>query len=76
MPKKFDGSHRGFGFVELVTRQEAANAYKALANTHLYGRHLVLQWAKAVRQLRYFLFSLSVYMSCDAETRERLTIQL
>lgn len=47
MPKKFDGSHRGFGFVELVTRQEAANAFRALADTHLYGRHLVMEWAKA-----------------------------
>jgi multiple RNA-binding domain-containing protein 1 len=47
MPKKFDGTHRGFGFVELVTKQEALNAYKALADTHLYGRHLVMQWANA-----------------------------
>jgi hypothetical protein len=26
LPKKFDGSHRGFAFVEFVTRQEARNA--------------------------------------------------
>jgi multiple RNA-binding domain-containing protein 1 len=49
MPKKFDGTHRGFGFVELVTKQEALNAYKALADTHLYGRHLVMQWAEIER---------------------------
>jgi RNA recognition motif-containing protein len=26
LPKKFDGSHRGFAFVEFVTKQEAKNA--------------------------------------------------
>jgi multiple RNA-binding domain-containing protein 1 len=45
MPKKFDGSHRGFAFVDFATPQEALNAYRALASTHLYGRHLVLEWA-------------------------------
>eukprot|EP00850_Spirogloea_muscicola_P022791 SM000312S11984 [mRNA] locus=s312:51924:57373:+ [translate_table: standard] len=46
LPKKFDGSHRGFAFVEFVTRQEAQNAFDALQNSHLYGRHLVLERAK------------------------------
>ncbi|XP_054798328.1 uncharacterized protein LOC129303204 isoform X2 [Prosopis cineraria] len=45
LPMKF-GSHRGFAFVEYVTQQEAQNALKALASTHLYGRHLVLERAK------------------------------
>jgi multiple RNA-binding domain-containing protein 1 len=45
LPKKFDGSHRGFAFVEFLTSKEATNAYTALAQTHLYGRHLVLEWA-------------------------------
>lgn len=40
LPKKL-GNHRGFAFVEFVTKQEAQNALKALSNTHLYGRHLV-----------------------------------
>lgn len=35
------GKHRGFAFVEYVTKQEARNALEALSNTHLYGRHLV-----------------------------------
>jgi multiple RNA-binding domain-containing protein 1 len=39
-------NHRGFGFVEFLTAQEARNALKALSATHLYGRHLVLQYAK------------------------------
>lgn len=45
LPKKFDGSHRGFAFVEFLTSQESQNAMKALSSTHLYGRHLVLEWA-------------------------------
>jgi multiple RNA-binding domain-containing protein 1 len=39
-------NHRGFGFVEFLSRQEAANALQSLSNTHLYGRHLVLQYAQ------------------------------
>ncbi|KAK9224776.1 hypothetical protein WN943_009814 [Citrus x changshan-huyou] len=37
---------RDFAFVEYVTKQEAQNALEALSNTHLYGRHLVLERAK------------------------------
>lgn len=40
LPMRF-GNHRGFAFVEFVTKQEAKNAIEALSNTHLYGRHLV-----------------------------------
>ena len=46
LPKKFDGSHRGFAFLEFVSGKEAASAMKALSRTHLYGRHLVLEWAE------------------------------
>eukprot|EP00644_Phytophthora_capsici_P001052 jgi/Phyca11/9966/fgenesh1_pm.PHYCAscaffold_43_\ len=42
----FDGRHRGFAFVEFLTEQEARNAFSALASSHLYGRHLVLEWAE------------------------------
>ena len=45
LPKKFDGSHRGFAFVEFLTSKEAVAAMNALSRTHLYGRHLVLEWA-------------------------------
>lgn len=47
MPKKFNGQHRGFAFIEFLTNAEAASAMEALASTHLYGRHLVLEWATA-----------------------------
>lgn len=46
MPKKFDGKHRGFAFVEFLTEQEAQSAFSALSSSHLYGRHLVLEWAE------------------------------
>ena len=43
LPRKFDGSHRGFAFVEFTTRQEAAQAARSLASAHLYGRHVVIE---------------------------------
>ncbi len=65
LPKKFDGSHRGFAFVDFLAHQDAQigghalrracaglrltpppAAFKSLGNTHLYGRRLVLEWAK------------------------------
>ena len=47
LPKKFDGSHRGFCFVEYTSHKEAGAAMQALSRTHLYGRHLVIEWAAA-----------------------------
>ncbi|EGR30188.1 rbd protein, putative [Ichthyophthirius multifiliis] len=46
LPKKMNGQHRGFAFVEFTTTQEAKNAFTALENTHFYGRKLVIEWAK------------------------------
>lgn len=46
LPKKFDGSHRGFAFVEYLSHKEAAAALKSLSRTHLYGRHLVIEFAE------------------------------
>ncbi|KAJ3287678.1 putative RNA-binding protein 19 [Rhizoclosmatium sp. JEL0117] len=46
LPTKFDGSHRGFGFVDFLTKQEAKAAFSTLGSTHLYGRHLVMEWAE------------------------------
>lgn len=46
IPKKFDGSHRGFGFAEFTSHAEAKHLKETLAATHLYGRHLVIEWAK------------------------------
>jgi len=46
LPKKMSGLHRGFGFVEFVSVEEARNAFETLSNTHLYGRRLNIEWAK------------------------------
>ncbi|KAL6499990.1 hypothetical protein OROGR_027900 [Orobanche gracilis] len=50
LPKKFR-SRGGFAFIEYVTQQEAQNALTALSNTHLYGRHLVIERAKVGESL-------------------------
>ena len=44
MPKKFDGSHRGFAFVDFASAKEAEVVMAKMSKTHLYGRHLVLNW--------------------------------
>ena len=46
VPKKFDGTHRGFAFAEFVTKQEAKSALEGVAGVHLYGRRLVMEYAK------------------------------
>jgi multiple RNA-binding domain-containing protein 1 len=45
VPKKLDGSHRGFAFIEFISHEESKKAFKALLNTHFYGRKLVIEWA-------------------------------
>ncbi|RXM36281.1 putative RNA-binding protein 19 [Acipenser ruthenus] len=48
LPKKMSGTgtHRGFGFIDFLTKQDAKKAFTALCHsTHLYGRRLVLEWA-------------------------------
>lgn len=47
VPRKFDKSLRGFAFVEYTTVKDAENALNTLQGTHYYGRHLVLEYAKA-----------------------------
>ncbi len=47
LPKKIDGTHRGFGFVDFVSITDAERAFDALSHsTHLFGRRLVLEWAE------------------------------
>ncbi|XP_017030590.1 probable RNA-binding protein 19 [Drosophila kikkawai] len=61
IPKKAtagEEAHRGFGFVDYMSKAEAKRAFEALsASTHLYGRRLVLEWSanddsQDVEQLR------------------------
>ena len=46
LPKKMNGQHRGFGFVEFDSVEEAALAKQALSSAHLYGRKLVIEYEK------------------------------
>jgi multiple RNA-binding domain-containing protein 1 len=48
LPKKAGvDQHRGFGFIDFVTKSDAKSAFEALHHsTHLYGRRLVLEWAE------------------------------
>ena len=46
VPKRYDGRARGFAFVEYERASDAATARRALGAAHLYGRHLVIDWAE------------------------------
>ncbi|XP_023300738.2 probable RNA-binding protein 19 [Lucilia cuprina] len=54
LPKKMtpgEDCHRGFGFVDFVTKSDAKKAYDALSqSTHLYGRRIVLEWASTAEE--------------------------
>lgn len=47
LPKKVNSTnHRGFGFVEFVSKEQAGAAFKSLRHSHLYGRKIIIEWAK------------------------------
>jgi RNA recognition motif-containing protein len=46
LPMKFDGTHRGFCFIELESEGDSDILVEKLWHTHLYGRHLVIEPAK------------------------------
>ncbi|VDO39981.1 unnamed protein product [Haemonchus placei] len=58
IPRKLGSGdqHRGFGFIDFISIGEAKRAFEALVHsTHVYGRRLVLEWAKSddtVEELR------------------------
>ncbi|RLN80671.1 hypothetical protein BBJ28_00015749 [Nothophytophthora sp. Chile5] len=77
MPKKFDGKHRGFAFVEFLTEQEARNAFSALASSHLYGRHLVLEWAEDADDIETLRAKATRDLSAiqESDRRKRMKLQ-
>lgn len=46
VPMKADHTTRGFAFADFVTAREAESALRALRDTHLLGRRLVLDYAE------------------------------
>mmetsp|Transcript_5718 Transcript_5718/g.10251 ORF Transcript_5718/g.10251 Transcript_5718/m.10251 type:complete len:838 (+) Transcript_5718:74-2587(+) len=51
VPRKMDGSHRGYAFIEFFSEQEATAALQSLSAAHLYGRHLVMEFAENESEL-------------------------
>ena len=49
VPKRYDGRARGFAFVDYERASDASSARRALGAAHLYGRHLVIDWAENER---------------------------
>lgn len=73
MPSKFDGSHRGFAFVDLLSEQEAKNAFSALSgSTHLYGRRLVIEWAKEEETIDNLREKTNKYFDPNAAKRRKV----
>ncbi|XP_011187841.2 probable RNA-binding protein 19 [Zeugodacus cucurbitae] len=81
LPKKMTpgaDSHRGFGFVDFITKSDAKKAFEALSqSTHLYGRRLVLEWASVndddVEEIRKRTAT-DFYASTDNAKRSRKAI--
>ena len=75
------GRHRGFAFVEFMTRADAEAALLALRHTHLYGRHLVLQWAEddtesIEKRLRLSLQNQATSFAMDRRNLSKLSEQV
>mmetsp|Transcript_4311 Transcript_4311/g.15847 ORF Transcript_4311/g.15847 Transcript_4311/m.15847 type:complete len:600 (-) Transcript_4311:31-1830(-) len=51
LPKRFDGRHRGFAFVCFAAARDAKRALESLTAAHLYGRHLVVEYAAEDKKL-------------------------
>ncbi|ETB61642.1 hypothetical protein YYC_01497 [Plasmodium yoelii 17X] len=45
IPKNAYNRSRGYGFVEFMSKNECLAAINALQHTHLYGRHLIIDFA-------------------------------
>lgn len=68
LPKKMGSTneHRGFCFVEYVTKEDAKRAFDNLGrSTHLYGRRLVLEWAEVEENVSDIRQKTSRYFNSD-----------
>eukprot|EP00835_Amoeboradix_gromovi_P000671 NODE_25_length_35605_cov_0.353461.p3 type:complete len:729 gc:universal NODE_25_length_35605_cov_0.353461:5932-3746(-) len=45
LPKKYDGGHRGFCFVECQSIGDAKQLIQKMNGVHFYGRHLIMQFS-------------------------------
>lgn len=77
LPKKAAGSgnHRGFGFVDFLTKQDAKKAFSALCHsTHLYGRRLVLEWADAEETVETLRRKTAEHFHVDAKKQRKAKV--
>ncbi|VDP09764.1 unnamed protein product [Soboliphyme baturini] len=73
LPRKTQSSeHRGFGFIDFVSKDDAQAAFNALCHsTHLYGRRLVLEWASVESDLDELRKRTAVYFTDAAMTAKQ-----
>ncbi|SPJ11377.1 snoRNA-associated small subunit rRNA processing protein, putative [Plasmodium sp. DRC-Itaito] len=45
IPKNVYNRSRGYAFIEFMSKKECCNAIESLQHTHLYGRHLIIEFA-------------------------------
>ncbi|SOV79256.1 snoRNA-associated small subunit rRNA processing protein, putative [Plasmodium sp. gorilla clade G3] len=45
IPKNVYNRSRGYAFIEFMSKKECCNAIESLQHTHLYGRHLIIDFA-------------------------------
>ncbi|ETW17780.1 hypothetical protein PFFVO_03429 [Plasmodium falciparum Vietnam Oak-Knoll (FVO)] len=45
IPKNVYNRSRGYAFIEFMSKKESCNAIESLQHTHLYGRHLIIDFA-------------------------------
>ncbi|XP_068616888.1 probable RNA-binding protein 19 [Brachionichthys hirsutus] len=77
IPKKAAGSgnHRGFGFIDFLTKQDAKKAFAALCHsTHLYGRRLVLEWAENEETVETLRRKTAEHFHVDAKKRRKAEV--
>ncbi|XP_021764740.1 multiple RNA-binding domain-containing protein 1-like [Chenopodium quinoa] len=68
LPKNYGGAeHRGFGFVEYSTKQEAREVLKALSRIHFYGRPMVTERANEDETLGELRARIAAQYADDSE---------
>ncbi|KAJ9082651.1 Multiple RNA-binding domain-containing protein 1 [Entomophthora muscae] len=76
LPKKYNGTFRGFAYLEFVSEREAKNVMENVSNTHLYGRHLVLEYANDENSIEEMRLKVSRQFSKDQPDSKKRRIEL
>lgn len=76
LPKKYNGTFRGFAYLEFVSEREAKNVMNNVSNTHLYGRHLVLEYANDENSIEEMRLKVARQFSKDQPDAKKRRIEL